>query len=112
MKLLDNAFVIGVDIDGTLCEGDAYTPEQVLLAVPRFEVINKIRELFKTKYIVLSTARRIELAETTLLWLNKYNIPYHAIDFRKTAVDVLIDDRAINVEDFLMEDIKRKEPYP
>jgi len=102
MRIIDKALIVGVDIDGTLCEGDAYTPEQVLLAVPRWEVIDKVEELYRTKYIVLSTARRIELAEATLLWLNKYNIPYHAIDFRKTAVDVLIDDRAINVENLFI----------
>jgi len=100
-EMINKAFIVGVDIDGTLCKGDAYTPKEVLLAEPRWDVIDRIVDLSRSKYIILSTARSIELSETTLMWLNKYNIPYHAIDFRKTPVDVLIDDRAINVSQFL-----------
>ena len=100
--LLENASVVGVDVDGTLCYEICWTPKDCLVATPRQEVIDKVRELYlKQKYIVIATSRKPQLAEATLMWLDKNNVPYHAIDFRKTACDVLIDDKVINVEDFI-----------
>jgi uncharacterized HAD superfamily protein len=64
-------------------------------------VIDKLRKIYLNNYIVISTSRRIDLAIVTIKWLYKYDVPFNAIDFRKTACDFMVDDKAITPQDFL-----------
>lgn len=102
------AKVIAIDCDGTLTQEICWTEEECLNATPRTEVIEKVRDIFMTHYIVISTARRVELATATIKWLYKHDVPFNAIDFRKTACDLLVDDLAITPEDFLKADLSER----
>ena len=82
------AKVIAIDVDNTLTVETCWTEEECLNATPRTEVIEKVRDIFMTHYIVISTARRVELATATIKWLYKHDVPFNAIDFRKTACDI------------------------
>ena len=92
--------VIGIDCDGVLCTGEAWTPEDVINAEPKLEVIAKVNELYETRFIVIYTARRDHLIPATIQWLRKNGVHYHAISNRKIPLDILIDDKVTNVEDF------------
>uniref|UniRef100_A0A6M3JTX5 Polynucleotide kinase n=1 Tax=viral metagenome TaxID=1070528 RepID=A0A6M3JTX5_9ZZZZ len=102
---LKKAKVVGVDFDGTLSEGECYTNDEVLKAIPRLDVIEKVNELSKTKFIVIFTARRIHLAEASIRWLNHHEVQYQAISFQKTPCDILIDDKVMNVDDFMVKEV-------
>jgi len=91
--------VLGFDIDGSLCRETCWTPQECRNATPRFDKIDKLVKAHRKNFIIINTARRYDLAEETLLWLDRYNIPYHAISFKKTALDWLYDDRVTNIED-------------
>jgi len=96
---LDNAFVVAIDMDNTICRGDHYTPEECIRAVPDMNMISIVNKLSDRKYIIIYTARKYKLAEDTLKWLDKWNVRYNAISFRKTNTDIYIDDRAFRPEE-------------
>lgn len=100
-KTIKNSTIIAVDIDGTLTEETCWTPEQCLNATPRLDVIKKVNELYKTKFIVMYTARRDHLIESTIKWLKKNEIGFHSFSNNKMAADFYIDDKCMDVEDFL-----------
>ena len=93
--------VIAVDLDGLLCEGTAWTEEDVRNAKPREEVIRKVNELYKLNFIVIYTARRDHLLPSTLEWLRRNNVMFQAISNNKIGAEIYADDRAITEEDFL-----------
>jgi len=99
--------VIAIDMDLTLTNEECWTEQECLEATPNQKVIDKIRDICMTHYIVISTARRVELAATTIKWLYKYDVPFNAIDFRKTAADLYVDDKAITPEEFLKTDFTK-----
>jgi len=92
--------IVGVDCDGVLCTGEAWTVKDVLNAKPKPDVIAKVNELYGSSFIVIYTARRDHLIPATIQWLRRQGVHYHAISNRKIPLDIMIDDKAINVEDF------------
>jgi len=100
-KILDNPAnkLIAVDMDGTLCEGKFWVGE----CTPRQDVIDKVNDLYKKgAHIIIWTARFPKNYEMTLDWLLKYGVMFHGICMRiKIGADLYIDDKAINVEDFI-----------
>ena len=93
--------VILVDIDGCLTADTAWTSEDCLRAKPRLDVIEKVNELYKENFIVLYTARRDHLIPATLEWCRRNNVHFQAISNLKVGAEIYIDDRCVNVEDFL-----------
>lgn len=71
------------DLDETLCEGEHYTPEQCLGAVPIDESVEKLRDRFEHSIVIIYTARRNHLMSATVEWLAKHNIPWHFISNKK-----------------------------
>jgi len=100
-KALNNAKVIAVDMDNTLCYGDSYTPLDCRIAEPNRKMISIINDLAFDKFIVIYTARRVELSIETIRWLDKHNIRYNAISFKKTNTDLYIDDKSIRPEELI-----------
>jgi len=86
--------VIAVDIDGVLCSGEMWDCHEE--PKPLKENIEKVNRLYAQHFVVLYTARRIELAESTLNWLLKHGVRYHAIRFEKMPFDLLLDDKCWN----------------
>ena len=92
--------VYSVDIDGTLTTDSCWTDDEVLNATPNQEVIDKVNELFQHNFIVVHTARRHELYQSTIKWLEKNGVRYHSTRFEKMPCDVIFDLDAVNrVED-------------
>ena len=85
--------IILVDIDGTLCKGEAFTPRQCLKAKPIKRMIDKINKLGAKNFIIIHTARRDNLIPATLEWLRRNNVLYQAISNHKTFADIYIDDK-------------------
>ena len=102
------AKVLVVDVDGTLTEEICWTEEECQNATPNQKMIDKLRELYFQYYIVIGTARRVELATATIKWLYKHDVPFNAIDFRKTAGDLYVDDKCLPIDEFLNADLSKK----
>lgn len=88
---------LGVDVDGTLTQGVAFTVKECLNAKPRKDVIEKINKLYEWNFIIIYTARRRHLTEATLDWLDKHGVKYHAYSHHKVPFDDLIDDHVTHV---------------
>ncbi len=91
------------DIDGTLCtntEGDYEN------ARPMADAIARVNVLFDAKHkILLYTARGsttgIDWRPTTERQLREWGVRYHQLYLGKPTADIYIDDKAINVKDWL-----------
>ena len=100
-KLLKDAIVVSVDLDGTLCEDQCWTSAQCLDATPKYNIIEMINKIGFEKYIVIFTSRRDELIPSTLKWLRKHGVKFQAISNNKSASDLYIDDKTLDVEELL-----------
>ena len=91
------------DIDGTICEtkGSEYSNSH-----PFPEMIEVINRLYGEGHIIkMFTARGsvsgIDWTELTTRQLASWGVKYHELIMnRKPHYDLLIDDKAVNVEDF------------
>jgi len=73
---------------------------------PVIEVINKINKLYDDgHYILLYTARGTESGidwyQFTLTQMNNWGVKYHKLMMGKPSYDIIIDDKAINIKDWL-----------
>jgi hypothetical protein len=91
--------IIAVDCDNTLTNEICYTPEECLKATPKDSVIEKIAKLYNYNFVIIYTARRDNLIPSTLEWLRRNNIRYHALSNLKIPSDYYIDDLAIALTD-------------
>ena len=89
----EKLLVIGIDLDGFLCEGDAWNPKQCLKAKPIEKNIALANELYEKNFTVIFTSRRDPLLPATLEWLRRNNIQWCAISNKKTPCDLYYDDR-------------------
>lgn len=110
---------LAIDIDDVICTNHRKLSYDK--CEPRKEVINKINELHdKLGFeIVLHTSRgmiscngdinkAIEKNESILKeWLENNNVKYDKIIFGKPFADLYIDDRALDVIDFLQTDFRK-----
>ena len=94
---MSNLKVIAVDIDGVLCKGECWTPEQCLKAKPILKNIEKVNELGKFNFIVIYTARRDFLVEASLKWLKINGVEFQAISNKKMSADSYIDDKILKL---------------
>ena len=92
--------IILVDMDGTLCKEVCWDNKQVLRATPIKENIAKSNRMYDHNFIVIYTARRDYLIESTIDWLRKNNVKYHAISNQKIPGKYYIDDDSKKFEDF------------
>ena len=98
-----NSLTYCFDLDGTICNT---VNKQYSESTPFVEVINKINELYDQGHqIKIFTARgttsKIDHHDLTSSQLSKWGVKYHElIDKNKPHFDILIDDKAINSEDF------------
>ena len=99
-----------IDIDGTICTHDSPdTPYEE--ARPIKERIDFFNKLFDAGHdIIYWTARGgnsgIDHSELTLKQLDKWGAKRTELKMNKPAYDYWIDDKAFNVRDFFMTDIK------
>lgn len=92
--------VISVDLDGTLAEGTSWTCDECENAKPNQEAIDRVNQLAEHDFILIHTARRHGLYGSTIKWLRKNGVKFHAISMEKTPSDLIFDLDAVNrVED-------------
>ena len=97
-----NDKLIAVDLDGTLCTGEAWTCEQCLQVEPKEDIISIVNKMYTSGgHIIIYTARPETFRHETEYWLNKNGVRFHALVMatRKMPCDLYIDDKALNVED-------------
>ena len=100
-----NDKLICVDLDGTLCIGEAWTNEQCLTTTPKQDIIDKVNKMYTSGgHIIIYTARPETFRPETEYWLNKFGVRYHALVMatRKMPADLYIDDKCLNVEDLII----------
>lgn len=116
--------IIAFDIDDVLCFRDKKYEKQGIekykYCLPIQKNIDLVNQCYDNGYYIkLYTARgmtsldsKIELIKENLLpitedFLKKHNVKYHELIFGKTHFDLLIDDKAKNINDISsIEDIK------
>lgn len=91
--------IILVDIDGTLCREVCWTSEDCKNATPDTQLIKKVNALFEKEFVIIYTARKTELMQATMEWLNTHNIKYHAISNHKIPGDIYVDRDIIHPDD-------------
>ena len=92
------------DIDGTICyteNGDYHNSS------PWYNIINRINELYSDgNKIILMTARGAnsgkDWSDFTAYQMNEWGVKYHELIMnKKPHADVFIDDKAINIRDWV-----------
>jgi hypothetical protein len=91
------------DIDGTLCTN---TEGEYEKAEPLPESISRVNALYDAGHkILLYTARGsttgIDWRATTERQMKTWGVKYHALYLGKPTADVYVDDKAINVKDWI-----------
>ena len=90
-----------IDIDGTLCTENCEYEN----AKPIEKIINKINDLYNNNKIILFTSRGyssgVDWRELTEKQLLKWGIKYNELIFKKPYADYYIDNKAINVLDWI-----------
>jgi len=94
--------LFAIDMDWTLCKWETWfdtDPE----SEPNQEMIDFVNWLYiKWAHIVIYTARDELLYTLTQNWLEKHRVRFHWINMkRKPWADCYIDDKALNVDDVL-----------
>ena len=100
-KYINNgmAKVFNIDFDGTLTDGTSYEN-----LAPNEAIIAKVIDLyFKGHIIIIWSARQWSDAYIIAGWCILHHVPYHGIMLGKGGTDYYVDDKAINLEDFLNE---------
>ena len=95
--------VIAIDMDGVLSKEVCWTPKECLNATPNPKTIKWIEDNTEGAFIIIYTARRDFLIPSTLKWLRKHQVFFHAISNNKIPADVYIDDKAVHISDILKE---------
>lgn len=103
------------DIDDTICDNNG---RDYANAIPKLDVIAKIRHLHDDLgySISLYTSRGMVSCEGDVAqiisknkvvlqnWLEKHDVPYDALTFGKPLGDLYVDDKCIDVYEFLQQD--------
>lgn len=92
-----------IDVDGVLCEtvGTNYKD-----SVPDKQVINVVNNLFDegheiTIYTARGVGRGIDMTALTEKQLAEWGVKYHKLYANKPPADIYIDDRALNIKEFM-----------
>lgn len=101
-----------IDLDGTLCFQKNI--KTYCEASPILNMINKVNKLYdEGHYIEIFTARGMNtygsveiikksgLVKLTEKWLKDNNVKYHSLKFGKPSADFYVDDKNMNLKDFL-----------
>jgi len=89
---------IAIDFDNTLTtgEGSKYWVDAYDM-YPDEGMIDIVRQLYYDGHtIIIYTARHEDVRAETQHFLDKWNVPHHALRMEKLGFDVLVDDRTVN----------------
>ena len=94
--------IYAIDIDGVLCNDTLGDYEN---SVPDIKVIEKVNNLYDEGHTIkIFTARGsgtgLDWRDFTIKQLDDWGVKYHELILGKPHMDVLIDDKAINIKDW------------
>ena len=108
-----------IDLDDTICFPNHQfkdSTKKYLESKPNEPVINRINKLHENgNKIIILTARRMlthngnleniinDVGEITKEWLSNNNVKYDELHFGKPYADYYVDDKAVELENFLIE---------
>jgi len=99
------ANIIHIDLDGTICNEECFTAEECINATLNQAIWRWMWKIHNDpvdrKFIIINTARRTKFARETIEWLDKNSVPFDGVSFRKSPSDLYIDDKCVNINDFL-----------
>jgi len=92
-----------LDIDGVLCDDMLGDYEN---STPDWDVIEKVNQLCDEGHVVkIFTGRGsktgIDWREFTERQLKSWGLKYHELIFGKPVADIFIDDKAVNIRDWI-----------
>lgn len=95
--------IYAIDIDGTLCDTEDSDYKN---SIPRKDIISRVNQLYNEGHTIkIFTGRGatsgIDWREFTESQLKTWGVKYHELIMGKPHADYYIDDRAINIRDFL-----------
>lgn len=101
--------IIYIDIDDTICT--LQEPMNYESAQPIPLAIQKVNKLYEKGHVIIfwtarGTLSGIDWRSVTENQLKNWGVMYHELKFGKPAYDLFIDDKNINSEDWLKEEIK------
>lgn len=90
----ERILVVAVDLDGLLCHGALWGKNTD--PKPKKAHIKKVREMYLSGryFIVIYTSRIEEWRATTVEWLSRHRVLYHALQMGKLWADIYVDDKA------------------
>ena len=92
-----------IDIDGTICTNTYGDYEKAEPIIDRIQKVNKLYDEKNT--IIINTARGFVTGtnweEVTKKQLSDWNVKYNYLYFNKPAADFYIDDKALEIENWL-----------
>ena len=91
------------DIDGTICTN---TDGNYKSAKPFYKIIERINKLFEEGntiyfYTARGTITGIDWCGTTKNQLKTWGVKYHKLYMGKPTADLYVDDKGINIKDFI-----------
>jgi len=92
-----NRYLINVDFDGTLTNGENGWIVEPTPNVDHIRIINKLYR--KGFIIIIHTARTWDAAPETVAWLIRNNVPYHGLFMFKGGSDAYLDDKSSSFEE-------------
>lgn len=93
-------YLLHIDLDGVLCEGECWSAEFALTAKPIQKNIDLVKDLVRSgNHIIIWTARGEKWRAETKYWLEKNDVWYHALIMGKPTSDGYADDKNLSIND-------------
>jgi len=95
--------IYAIDIDGVLCNDTLGDYEN---STPDYKVIDKVNSLYNEGHTVKiftgrGSATGIDWRDFTDKQLKKWGVKYHELILGKPHMDIIVDDKAINIKDWI-----------
>lgn len=95
--------IYAIDIDGVLCDDMLGEYEK---SKPDYKAIRKVNKLYKDGHTIKiftgrGSATGIDWREFTIKQLRSWGVKYHELIFGKPVADFFVDDKALNIEDWI-----------
>ena len=95
--------IYAIDIDGVLCDEMLGDYEK---STPDYKVIQKVNKLYEDGHTIKiftgrGSATGIDWKEFTIKQFGMWGVKYHELIFGKPVADVFVDDKAVNIKDWI-----------
>jgi hypothetical protein len=96
--------VIYIDIDETICNSP--NKPDYTVCTPIIENIDKANKLYDEGHVIVywtarGTATGVDWSKTTTDQFERWGVKYHGLKFGKPLYDLFIDDKNMNVSDWI-----------